>query len=265
MSTSYKTHCDDDGECVSDEMITQDVCCDGDSECDEMITQDVCCDGECVGDEMITQDVCCDGDSECDEMITQDVCFDGDSECDEMITQDVCCDGDSECDEMITQNMCCDGDSECDEMITQDMYYDNESEIEGNVDSINGALVTQDAYIAGSNLSSQNDCEANGNCVRTRGNSKFSYVNKLRDENNCCTVNDSNSEVDIAKSDDSKLIEKLSNNELIYVIEQCTVTSVNTVSDNPDTETFNSLYNLLKIKDEPISSEHPKIRHILLS
>ena len=243
VSTSYKTHCGDDGECVSDEMITQDVCFDGDSEsmCDEMITQDVCFDGDSEGmcDEMVTQDVCFDGDSEgmCDEMVTQDVCFDGDSEgmCDEMVTQDVCFDGDSEgmCDDMVTQDVCFDGDSEgmcdemvtqdvffdrdregmCDEMTTHDVYYDNESEIEGNVDSSNGALITQDAYIAGSNLSSQKDCETNGNCVTTRGNSKFSNVNKLRDENNCCTVNDSNSEVDITKSVDSKLIEKLSNSE----------------------------------------------------
>ena len=32
-----------------------------------------------------------------------------------------------------------------------------------------------------------------------------------------------------------------------------------TVSDNPDPESFDSLYHLLKIKDEPMSPEHPKL------
>ena len=55
----------------------------------------------------------------------------------------------------------------------------------------------------------------------------------------------------------NKLIEKLSDAVLSYLIQQYIVTAVNTVSDNP--ETFDILYNLLKIKDDSISSEHSNL------
>ena len=64
-------------------------------------------------------------------------------------------------------------------------------------------------------------------------------------------------EFDITKHSDVKLIGRLSNFELNHLVEQYTVTAINTVSDNP--ETFDTLYNLLKINDAPISSEHPNL------
>ena len=61
------------------------------------------------------------------------------------------------------------------------------------------------------------------------------------------------------KRNNSKLLEKLNDFQLNHLIEQYTVTTFNTVSDRPDPATYDCLYKLLKIKDNPIQSEDPKL------
>ena len=90
-------------------------------------------------------------------------------------------------------------------------------------------------------------------CPELCKESKFSKTANLCKETTLY-VNESNS-----KQNNSKLLEKLNDLHLHHLIEQYTVTTVNTVSDRPDPATYDSLYKLLKIKDDPISSEHPKL------
>ena len=90
-------------------------------------------------------------------------------------------------------------------------------------------------------------------CPELCKESKFSKTDNLCKETTL-HVNESNS-----KQNNSKLLEKLNDLHLNHLIEHYTVTIVNTVSDRPDPATYDSLYKLLKIKDDPISSEHPKL------
>ena len=185
------------------------------SECDEMVTQDVYCDSEC--DEMVTQDVCCD--SECDEMVTLDVYCD--SECDKLVTQDV------------HSRQYCDGDNQF------DVYCDS-----SYIGTSNGTLITQDDYLA----SGDNMLQNNNNYINSVKCDEASQDIKFRNENNTLKPRIFSKEFDVTKHSDTKLIGKLSDFELNHLIEQYIVTAVNTVSDNPDPATFDTLYNLLKIK-----------------
>ena len=209
--------------------------------------------------EMLTQDL---SDSEFDEieMLTQDVYYD--SECDQVVTLDEYCDREYE--EMVTLDEYCD--SECEEMVTLDVYcesdiqcgvYDNNSCIANS----GGTLVTQDEYIASSdeavNIGNSNvdpfRCDTVYEDISCRN------VNSIKVNNSTVKLSKMSKEFDISKPTDAKLIEKLSDIELSYLIQQYTVTAANTVSDNPDPETFDTLYNFLKIKDAPISSEHSNL------
>ena len=195
--------------------------------------------------EMLTQDL---SDSEFDEieMLTQDVYYD--SECDQTVTLDEYCD--SECEEMVTLDVYCESD-------IQRGVYDNNSCIAYS----DGILVTQDEYIA-----SSDDAVNKGNsnvdpfrCDTVYEDISCRNVNGIKFNNSTVKPSEMSKEFDISEPTDAKLIEKLSDLELSYLIQQYTVTAVNTVSDNPDPETFDTLYNLLKIKDAPISSEHSNL------
>ena len=159
----------------------------------------------------------------------------------EMITQDIC---DSEFDEMVTQDVYCEKDIQCG-------AHDNNSCIANS----EGTLVTQDEYIASSD-DEVHKTNSNVNAVTfdtVCEDIKFRNVNCIKVNNSTIKPSKINIEFDISEPTHNKLIEKLSDVELNCLIEQYTVTAVNTVSDNP--ETFDTLYNLLKIKDAPISSE----------
>ena len=195
--------------------------------------------------EMLTQDL---SDSEFDEieMLTQDIYYD--SECDQVVTLDEYCD--SECEEMVTLDVYCESDIQCG-------VYDNNSCIANS----GGTLVTQDEYIA-----SSDDAVNKGNsnvdpfrCDTVYEDISCRNVNSIKVNNSTVKPSKMSKEFDISQPTNAKLIEKLSDIELSYLIQQYTVTAVNTVSDNPDPETFDTLYNLLKIKDAPISSEHSNL------
>ena len=205
--------------------------------------------------EMITQDIC---DSEFDEMVTQDVYYA--SECDQMVTLDEYCD--RKCEEMVTLDEYCD--SECEEMVTLDVYcesniqcgvYDNNSCIAKS----DSTLVTQDEHIA----SSDDELHKSNSNVNTVTfdtvceDFKFCNVNGIKVNKSTVKPSKMNREFDISEPTHSKPIEKLSGVELNCLIEQYTVTAVNTVSDNP--ETFDTLYSLLKIIDAPLSSENSNL------
>ena len=173
---------------------------------------------------MLTQDL---SDSECDEieMLTQDVYYD--SECDQVVTLDEYCD--SECEEMVTLDVYCESDIQCG-------VYDNNSCIANS----DGTLVTQDEYIA-----SSDDAVNKGNsnvdpfrCDTVYEDISCRNVNSIKVNNSTVKPSKMSKEFDISKPTDAKLIEKLSDIELSYLIQQYTVTAVNTVSDNPDPDLF---------------------------
>ena len=113
----------------------------------------------------------------------------------------------------------------------------------------NGTLVTQDEYIASSDdvLEKSNSNVSPVRLDKVCEDIKFRNVNGIKVNNNTLKTSKMCKEFDISKPTDNKLIQKLSDIELNYLIEQYTVTAVNTVSDNPDPETFDTLYIMLKI------------------
>ena len=135
--------------------------------------------------------------------------------------------------------------------------YDNNSCIANS----DGTLVTQDEYIASSDdaLNKGNSNVDPFRCDTVYEDISCRNVNGIKVNNSTVKPSKMSKEFDISEPTDAKLMEKLSDIELSYLIQQYTVTAVNTVRDNPDPETFDTLYNLLKIKDAPISSEHSNL------
>ena len=165
-----------------------------------------------------------------------------------MVTLDEYCD--SECEEMVTLDVYCESNIQCG-------VYDNNSCIAKS----DGTLVTQDEHIASSD-DELHKSNSNVNAVTfdtVCEDFKFRNVNGIKVNKSTVKPSKMNREFDISEPTHSKLIEKLSDVELNCLIEQYTVTAVNTVSDNPDPETFDTLYSLLNIKDAPLSSENSNL------
>ena len=142
--------------------------------------------------------------------------------------------------------------------ITQDVYHDCEdSDSDINLEDCmltsSSYFVTQDEYIA-SGIT--NDSRSH---VIITTDSDSAYRKAFKNSIPLNVINNKKPIFDITEHNETKLIKSLTDIELNHLIEQFTVITVNTVSDNPDPETYNTLYNLLKIKDDPISLDHPKL------
>ena len=128
------------------------------------------------------------------------------------------------------------------------------------IPSTNNTMLTLDDYIAstsGTSMLTLDQYSASTTGVtntQTCSNSVENECTKICKEKTTLQVNNLN-----FKQNDSRLLENLNDFHLNHLIEQYTVTTVNTVSDRPDPEIYDSLYKLLKIKDDPILSEHPKL------